>query len=155
MVRILVLSFLFQGESFSFVRCLWLLDLINRKIFFVDILWICFASSVLWWWLENLLLPSIQNIVWDLCLFSGSLSCLQEGVFSWSVFAGGPQLACIVFILYQGVFISFIVIYDYILLLFYRSFFSFMIQKIWYCCVEAWKIVGNNSKGFSQVNVPN
>ena len=35
-VRILVLSFLFKGESFSFVRGLWLLNLNNRNIF----LWI-------------------------------------------------------------------------------------------------------------------
>ena len=42
MVRILVLSFLFKGESFSFVRGLWLLDLINRNIF----LWI-FSGSAL------------------------------------------------------------------------------------------------------------
>ena len=37
MVRILVLSFLFKGESFSFVRGLWLLDLDNRKTFLVNI----------------------------------------------------------------------------------------------------------------------
>ena len=49
MVRILVLSFLFKGESFSFVRGLWLLDLINRKKFLVDIFWISFASGVLRW----------------------------------------------------------------------------------------------------------
>ena len=42
MVRILVLSFLFKGESLSFVRGLWLLDLINRNIF----LWI-FSGSAL------------------------------------------------------------------------------------------------------------
>ena len=42
MVRILVLSFLFKGESFSFVRGLWLLNLNNRKIF----LWI-FSGSTL------------------------------------------------------------------------------------------------------------
>ena len=37
MVRILVLSFLFKGESFSFVRGLWLLDLDNRKTILVEI----------------------------------------------------------------------------------------------------------------------
>ena len=42
MVRILVLSFTFKGEIFSFVRGLWLLDLINRKIS----LWI-FSRSAL------------------------------------------------------------------------------------------------------------
>ena len=39
---IVVLSFLFKGESFSFVRGLWLLNLNNRKIF----LWI-FSGSAL------------------------------------------------------------------------------------------------------------
>ena len=34
LVMIEVLSFLFKGESFSFVRGLWLLDLNNRKTFF-------------------------------------------------------------------------------------------------------------------------
>ena len=28
-------------------------------------------------------------------------------------------------------------------------------KKNFYSCVEAWKFVGNNSKGFSPVNVPN
>ena len=42
MVRILVRSFLFKGESFSFVKGLWLLNLNNRKIF----LWI-FSGSAL------------------------------------------------------------------------------------------------------------
>ena len=37
MVKILVLSFLFKGERFSFVRDLWLLDLDNRKTFLRDI----------------------------------------------------------------------------------------------------------------------
>ena len=37
MVRNLVLSFLFKGESFSFVRGLWLLDLDNRETFLVEI----------------------------------------------------------------------------------------------------------------------
>ena len=39
---ILVLSFLFKGESFSFVRGLWLLDMNNRKTF----LWIFFGSPL-------------------------------------------------------------------------------------------------------------
>ena len=42
MVRILVLSFLFKGESFAYVKGLSLLDLINRKTF----LWI-FSGSAL------------------------------------------------------------------------------------------------------------
>ena len=41
-VMIVVLSFLFKGGRFSFVRGLWLLDLNNRKIF----LWI-FSGSTL------------------------------------------------------------------------------------------------------------
>ena len=38
MVRILVLSFLFKEESFSFLRGLWFLDLDDRKTFLVEIL---------------------------------------------------------------------------------------------------------------------
>ena len=41
-VMIEVLSFLFKGESFSFVRGLRLLDLNNKKIF----LWIFFGSAL-------------------------------------------------------------------------------------------------------------
>ena len=68
------LSFLFKGESFSFVRGLWLLGLDNRKNFFCGYFWISFASGVLWWWLESLLHPSIWVFVvrsiysWNLCL---------------------------------------------------------------------------------------
>ena len=90
MVRILVLSFLFKGESISFVRGLWFLDLDNRKTFLVDISWISFASGVLRWWLESLLLPSIQKIcVRSISFFSGSLSCLQEGDFNYAFLQGG------------------------------------------------------------------
>ena len=49
-VRLLVLSFLFKEESFSFVKGLWLLDLINRKIFcgyFLDLLCIWCSSVVI------------------------------------------------------------------------------------------------------------
>ena len=133
MVRILVLSFLFKGESFSFVRGLWLLDLINRKIFFVDIFWICFASGVLRWWLENLLLPSIRNILWDLYSFFGIFVLSTGGRLHLGRFCRGASTRLDWFRLWQGVFISFIVIYDCILLLFCRSCFSFMIRQIWYC----------------------
>ena len=46
LVMTVVLSFLFKGESCSFVKCLWLLDLNNRKTFLWKFFWICFASGV-------------------------------------------------------------------------------------------------------------
>ena len=70
----MVLSFLFKGESFSFVKGLWLLDLINRKIF----LWI-FSGSALHlmffggdWkvscFLAFRILCEIYIVFWDHCL---------------------------------------------------------------------------------------
>ena len=115
MVRILVLSFLFKGESFSFVRGLWLLHLDNRKTFIVDIFWISFASGVLRWWLKNLFLPSIWVfLVRSIFFCRGSSTCLD-----WMR-------------LYQGVFISINEIYDFILLFFYSFCFFLMMQQIWY-----------------------
>ena len=130
MVRILVLSFLFKGESFSFVRGLWLLDLDNRKLFLWIFSWISFASDVLRWRLESLLLPSIREIVMRSIFFWGSLSCLQEDDFNLSVFVGGPQLAWIVFVVYQGVFISVIAIDDFFLLFFFSIYLFLMWQQI-------------------------
>ena len=102
MVRILVLSILFKGESFSFVRGLWLLDLINRKNF----LWI-FSGSALHlvffggdWKIFCFLAFGIFCEIYT--LFSGSLSCLQEGDFILGVFAGGPQLAWTGFVCDRG-----------------------------------------------------
>ena len=99
---ILFLSFLFKGDSFSFVRGLWFLDLDNRKTILVEIFWISFASGVLRWWLENLLLPSIWVFVVRSIYFWETLSCLQEGDFNLGVFAGAPQLAWIGFTCIRG-----------------------------------------------------
>ena len=99
---ILVLSFRFKGESFSFVRGLWLLDLDNRKTFLVDIFWISFASGVLRRRLESLLLPSIGEIFVRSIYFLQSLTCLQEGEISLGFFAGAPQLTWIGFACIKG-----------------------------------------------------
>ena len=64
------------------------------------------------------MLPSIREIFVRSIYFRESLSCLQEGDFSLGVFAGGPQLAWIVFVFYHGVFISVIAFYDFLLLFF-------------------------------------
>ena len=68
----------------------------------MDIFWICFASDVLWWWLEILLLPSIREIVMKSIFFWGSLSCLQEGDFILGIFVRGPQLAWTGFVCDRG-----------------------------------------------------
>ena len=132
MVRILALSFLFKGESFSFVRGLWLLDLDNRKTFLVDISWISFASGVLRWWLESLLLPRIREIFVRSIYFFGNLSCLQEGNISLGVFAGAPQLAWIGFVCIKGY--SFVSLWSmiYSCYFFYSICFFLMMQQIWY-----------------------
>ena len=131
MVRILVLSFLFKGDSFSFVRGLWLLDLINRKTF----LWIFFGSPLHLvffdgdWKIDCFL--AFVYLLWDL-YFLETLSCLQAGDFNLGVFAGAPQLAWLGCILYQGVFISINAIYDFILLFFCSIWSSFLTHQIWY-----------------------
>ena len=132
MVRILVLSFLFKGESFSFVRGLWLLDLDNRKLFLWIFSWISFASDVLRWWLESLLLPSIREIVARSIFFWESLSCLQEGDFSLGVFAGAPQLAWIGFACIRG--FSLVSLQSMISSFYFSvaSSFFLMLQQIWY-----------------------
>ena len=68
---ILVLSFLFKGEGFSFVVGLWLLDLNNRKIFpwifsrsalhlmFSNGDWIVFCFLGLWNSCEIYIFPAI------------------------------------------------------------------------------------------------
>ena len=84
MVRILVLSFLFKGESFSFVRGLWLLDLDNRKTLLVDISWISFASGVLTGWLKSLLLPSIREIVMRSIFFGDHCLVYRRMTSAWA-----------------------------------------------------------------------
>ena len=140
MVRNLVFSFLFKGKSFSFVRGLWPLNLDNRKTFLVDIFWISFASGVLRWWLESLLLPSIWVFdVRSIYFFLETLSCLQEGDFNLGIFPGLPQLAWLGCVLYQGVFISINAIYDFILLFFCSiCFFSWCSKSnmVDVCCAR-------------------
>ena len=93
---------LFKGESFSFVRGLWLLDLINRKTF----LWIFFGSPLHLVFLDGdwkvFCFLAFEKLVWDLYSFSRWLSCLQEGDFNLGIFAGGPQLAWTGFICNRG-----------------------------------------------------
>ena len=88
-----VLSFLFKGESFSFVRGLWLWDLNNRKTFLWKFFWIWFASDVLKWWLASLQLLSIVEILVRSIFFVAIIVLSTGGRFGWSVFVGGPQLA--------------------------------------------------------------
>ena len=78
-----VLSFLFKGESFSFVRGLWLLDLNNRKTF----LWIFSGSSL------HLMFSNGDWIVFRSIFFSAIIVLSTTGHFGWSIFVGGPQLA--------------------------------------------------------------
>ena len=98
---ILVLSFLFKGESFSFVRGLWPLDLDNRKTILVEI----FGSPLHLMFLDGdwkiYYFLSFGYLLWDL-YFVETLSCLQEGDFNLGVFAGAPQLAWIGFVCIRG-----------------------------------------------------
>ena len=128
---------LFKGESFSFVRGLWLLDLDNRKTFFMDI----FASPLHLAFLDGdrkvFCFLAFGKFLWDLYFFE-TLSCLQESDFNLGVFAGVPQLAWLGCVLYQGVFISINAIYDFILL-FFCSICSFSWRNksnmVDVCCV--------------------
>ena len=88
MVRILVLSFLFKGESFSFVRGLWLLDLINRKTF----LWIFFGSP-----LHLVFLDSVWKIycflafgyfLWDLYICGKHCLAYRRATSTWAFLQG-------------------------------------------------------------------
>ena len=128
---ILVLSFLFKGESFSFLRGLWLLDLDNRKTFLVDIFWISFASGVLRRRLESLLLPSIGEIFVRSIYFFGK-HCLVYGraASTWVFLQGFLNSLAIGCVLYQGVSISINAIYDFILLFFCSFCFFLMMQQI-------------------------
>ena len=123
MFSILVLSFLFKGESFSFVKGLWLLDLDNRKKFLVDI----FGSPLHLMFFDGdwkIYCFLAFGYFCKIYIFWETLSCLQEGDFNLGVFAGFPQLAWLGCVLYHGVFISINVIYDFIFLFFYSIFFS-------------------------------
>ena len=99
---IFVLSFLFKGESFSFVKDLWLLDLDNRKLF----LWKFSGSPLHMVFFDGdwkvFCVLSFGNLYEIYVFFQESLSCLQEGDFSLSVFIGAPQLAWIGFARIKG-----------------------------------------------------
>ena len=129
---IVVLPFLFKGESFSFVRGLWLLDLNNRKIFpwifsesalhlmFSNGDWIVFCFLELW------------KFMWDLYFFR--YHCFVYRREFWlEHFCRGTSTRLVIFALDQGVFISFIVIYDYFVLLSCSICFLCLYWKIWYC----------------------
>ena len=95
------LSVLYKGESFSFIKGLWLLDLDNRKTILVEILGsplhlVFFDGD---WKIYCFL--AFGYLLWDL-YFVETLSCLQEGDFSLGVFARAPQLAWIGFACIKG-----------------------------------------------------
>ena len=129
---ILVLSFLFKGESFSFVRGLWLLDLSNRKTFLVEILGSPFHLVFLDGDWKVVCFLAFGKFLWDLYLFRESLSCLQEGDFSLSVFAGAPQLAWIGLACIRG--FSLVSLRSMISSCYFSvaSCFFLMMQQIWY-----------------------
>ena len=87
-VRILVLSFLFKWESFSFVRGLWLLDLNNIKLLLWIFSWISFAYDVLRWWLESLLLPSIREIAMRSIFFRDHCLVYRRMTSAWAFLQG-------------------------------------------------------------------
>ena len=126
-----VLSFVFKGESFSFVRGLWLLDLNNRKTFllifsrsalhlmFSNGDWIVFCFLALW------------KFLWDL-YFSAIIVLPTGGRFGWSVFVGGPQLARFSSSWIRG--FSLVSLWSMITLFYFFVAFSFFILywQIWY-----------------------
>ena len=130
LVRILVLSFLFKWESFSFVKGLWLLDLNNRKTFLWKFFWICFAFDVLKWWLACLQLTSIVEILVRSIFFRGYHCFVYRRAFWLERFCRGTSTRSVLFVLDQGVFISFIAIYDYFILL------SCSIQFLYFVCAN-------------------
>ena len=123
---IVVLSFLFKGESFSFIRGLWLLDLNNIKIFrcifsgstlhqmFLNGDWIVFCFLALWKFMGNLYFFCYHCLVY-------------RRVFWLECFCSGISTRSVIFVLDQGVFISVIVIYDYFFLLSYSIWFLYLV----------------------------
>ena len=101
MVRILVLWFLFKGERFSFVKGLWILDLINRKtflsIFFGSPLHLVFLDGD--WKIFCFL--AFGKFVWDLYFF-GIIVLSTGGRLHSGIFARGPQLAWTGFVCNRG-----------------------------------------------------
>ena len=132
MVRILVLSFLFKGESFSFVRGLWLLDLDNRKTFLVEILGsplhlVFFDGD---WKIFCFL--AFGYLMWDRYIFSGIIVLSTGGRLQLGRFyrVSSTRFAWMRFV--SRVFISINAINDFILLFFCSICFFLMMQQIWY-----------------------
>ena len=127
-----VLSFLFKGESFSFVRGLWLLDLKNRNIF----PWIFFGSTLHLMfsngdWIVFCFL-AFWKFLWDL-YFSAIIVFPTRGHFGWSVFARGPQLAWFSSSSIRG--FSLVSLWSMITSFYFLVAFGFFILywQIWYC----------------------
>ena len=92
LVMIEVLSFLFKGESFSFVRGLWLLDLIIERLFCGN-----FSGSALHLMFSNgdwkiFSFLAMWKFLGDLYFLFAIIVLPTRGRFGWSVFARGPQL---------------------------------------------------------------
>ena len=129
---IVVLSFLFKGESFLFVRGLWLLDLNNRNIFlwifsgfalhlmFSNGDWIVFCFLALW------------KFMWDQYFFA-IIVLSTGGCFGWSVFVGGPQLVRFSSSWIKG--FSLVSLWSMITSFYFLVAFGFFILylQIWYC----------------------
>ena len=130
---IVVLSFLFRGESFSFVRGLWLLDLINRKAFLWIFFWISFASGVLRWWLESLLLFSIHEICVRSIFFRDHCLVYRRATSSWAFLQGILNLLGLASSCIKG--FSLASLWSMITSCYFSAdlTFSFMVQQIWYC----------------------
>ena len=133
MVRILVLSFLFKGESFSFVRGLWLWDLNNRRTF----LWI-FSRSALHLMFSNgdwkiFSFLALWKFLWDLYFLFANIVLPIGGHFGWIVFAGGPQFAWFSSSWIKG--FSLVSLWSMITPFYFLVAFGFFISywKIWYC----------------------
>ena len=133
MVRILVVSFLLKGESFSFVRGLWLLNLNNRKIF----LWI-FSGSALHlmffdgdWKISCFL---AFRIFFEIYIFFRDLCLVYRRAFSAGAFLQGNlnsfglSSSCI-----RG--FSLASLWSMITSCYFSVdlAFSFVVQQIWYC----------------------
>ena len=101
------------------------------KNFSCGFFWISFASDVLRWWLENLLRPSIWVFVVR-SIFCGNIVFSTGGRLQLGCFGRSSSIHIDWLHLYQGVFISIIVIYDFILLFFCSIWSSFLTTQIWY-----------------------
>ena len=90
-VRILVLSFLFKGESFSFVRGLWFLDLDNRKTLLVEI----FGSPLHQVFLDGdwqiYCFLAFGYLLWDLYIFGKHCLVYRRATSTWAFLQGLPN----------------------------------------------------------------